>query len=240
MDMVRVCTHHIILILLTFYCSLCSAEENLIANKQTDDNETILASPANLASRYEHEILCSQARFLIEQNDYQEAIEIYTQLVESYPEYAYIRYLRAMLNHEQGNIEQACEDYEFLIAQDDANLCILNNLGAIYASNREYERAIDYFTQGISELSYIPEAHLNLAEAFMITKNYDAAINHYHSVIAFEPDNSDALFNLGVAYLKKGDYDNAQLQWEKALVISPQDIDVKAAWDSIVKARVSE
>lgn len=233
-------TPRFILILLIFCCSLCSAEENLNPNNQAENNEEIQSTPANSSSRYDHQILCSQAQFFVEQNNYQEAIGVYTQLVEAYPEYTYIRYLRAMLNHELGNIEEAREDYEFLLAHNDLNLSILNNLGAIYASNKDYEKAIDYFTQGISELSHIPEAHLNLAEAFMITKNYDAAINHYNNVIVFEPDNSDALFNLGVAYLKKGDYDNAQLHWEKALAISPQDIDVKAAWDSIVKARATQ
>ena len=178
-------------------------------------------------SKYDYESLVNMIQNYIRQKKYNKAVELCSLLLESFPDSAQIRYLRSSLNQKIGNFEQAIEDYNFLIKHEVADAKILNNLGAIYANDKEYREAMDLFIMATGDNPDIVEAHNNLAELLLQTKDYNRAIDEYKKVIDIEPDNVITLHNLGIAYMNIGDYKKAEEQWKKIIAIRPHDGDAK-------------
>ena len=177
-------------------------------------------------SKYDYESLSNMIKNSIRQKDYNSATRFCSLLLESFPNNAQIRYLRGNLNQKVGNLKEAIQDYNFLIQHKVADAIIINNLGAIYVDQKEYQKAIELFTNAIEKNPNMAEAHNNLAELFLLTKNSSRAIEEYNKTIQLEPKNITALYNLGIVYMNNGDYPKAKEQWEKILALNPEDDDI--------------
>jgi tetratricopeptide (TPR) repeat protein len=180
-------------------------------------------------SRYGYKSIYDIIQNSLGDKEYDRAVGACDLLLRSFPENSQLHYLRAILNQKMGNLKNAVEDYDFLIQEESANAEIFNNLGVIYAGNKEYNTAKELFLKAIGIDAVMSEAHNNLAETLMQLKDYDDAIEEYKKVLELESDNPKVLYNFGIAYMKKGDYRKAKEQWEKLIAIRPDDIDAKKA-----------
>ncbi len=203
-----------IMLVLNGFHMLCFAEEMY-------DNEGEAIAKEDIVNWHE------LATKYIGQKDYAGAVAIYNLLLKEFPNNADIYYLRGILTHQLGRVDEAKNDYQFLIDHGAADGTIFNNLGVLYAANEEFEQAYYWFNYAIREEPGNVEAHDNLAELFLRGNEYDDAIPAYNKVIEIEQNNVRALYNLGVTYAKIGDYEKAQKQWERILEINPEDYDIE-------------
>ena len=180
-------------------------------------------------SKYDYESILNLVQAYIRQKKYNEAATSLNLLVESSPDNTQLHYLRAMLNQKAGDLKAAVNDYNFLLEHRAADEQVFNNMGAIYANDKEYKQAMDLFVQAAAKAPDAVEVHDNLAQLFMRTGDYSRARDEYNIVVSSEPKNTTALYNLGVAYMNIADYAKAKEQWEKILAIAPQNDDVKNA-----------
>lgn len=180
-------------------------------------------------SKYDYESACNLIQNYIKEDNYNKAIKLCSDLLGSFPDDAQLRYLRAIVSQGLGNPEDAIEDYNFLIEHGIADAEIFNNLGAIYAYDKEYKKASDSFSEAIAKDPYMLEAYYNLAQLSMQTEDYGRAIDEYRKVIHEAPEDAEALHNLGIAYMGNGDYLNAKKQWNHILTIKPDDAKAKKA-----------
>ena len=180
-------------------------------------------------SRYDYRFLYNAIQDSVAKKKYSDAIDMCGILLKSFPENAQMYYLRAVISHKIGNMEQAIRDYDFLIQNKLADADVFNNLGVIYANNKEYQKAKELFLKAVKSNGKKAEIHDNLAEVLMQIKDYTNAIEEYNKVTEVEPDNTMAIYNSGVAYMKNRDYAKAKEQWEKILVVNPEDRDAKSA-----------
>ena len=96
-----------------------------------------------------------------------------------------------------------------------------NNRGIAFLNKRQYERAVDDFTQAISSKPSFFEAHANRAFAFDEMGQFDKAIEDYNNVIALNPTISQIYIKLGILYGKTGALDKAIETFGKSLEINP-------------------
>ncbi len=136
--------------------------------------------------------LAASAQELVSEKKYDQAIVLYTQLLESFPDNIPLHYLRALLNHQLGRLEQACQDYEFLVAENSTNASICNNLAAICAQNQQYQRALELLGEAAQQQPGCPQIHANLAQIYSQQKNYDLARAHWEKVLALDPEDQEA------------------------------------------------
>jgi Flp pilus assembly protein TadD len=180
-------------------------------------------------SKYGYNFVSGAIPDLIAQHNYTEAARLCGLLLNASPDNVRIRYLRGLLNQKTGELEQAAQDYDFLIKRGVADAEILNNAGTIYANNKDFEKAEGFFIAAIKKNPGMIEAHNNLADLFLQTEDYSRAIEEYNKVTQKEPENTRALYNLGIAYMKSGKHLIAKEQWEKVLAIKPEDGEAKKA-----------
>jgi len=198
------------------------------------DNIDRIENDDGSISRYDYKFFYNATQDYVSQKNYSEAINMCSLLLKSFPDNAQIHYLRAIISHKLGYAEQAIQDYNFLIENGLADADVFNNLGAIYADNKEYKKAAELFSMALKSDLKMTEAYNNLAEVLMQIKDYNGAIKEYNKVLKLEADNTRALYNSGIAYMKKGMYGKAREMWEKILSIKPDDADAKRALERLI------
>ena len=119
-----------------------------------------------------------------------------------------------------------------------ADAKIFNDLGSIYARNKEYPKAVDLFRKAIAESPDLAEAHFNLAELLFQNKDYTNAISEYKKVVKIKPQDIESLYKLGLAYMNNADQAKAIEQFEKALAINSEYAGVKIALEYLKNNKV--
>ena len=193
-----------------------------------DRIEKILNDDGSI-SKYDYGTILRTIENKVKAGNYNEAADLCDLLVQSFPKSNEVHYLRAVLNQKAGRLSKTAEDYKFMIDSQDTDAKVLNNLGAVYASDKDNQRAMEMFKKAAEKNGDMPEVHYNLAFLFMQAKDYNAAIDEYNKVIAKEPGDTTALYDLGVAYAFKGDNSAARDQFQKVLVIDNADESAKKA-----------
>lgn len=184
-------------------------------------------------SKYDYGAILKMIEDKTKKGKYEEAADLCDVLLESFPKSNEVHYLRAVLNHKAGRLSKTAEDYKFIIDNQSNDAKVFNNLGAIYASDKDNQRALDMFRKAAEKNGDMPEVHFNLAFLYLQEQDYNSAINEYNKVIAGEPDNTTALYNLGVAYALKGDNAEAKNLFQKVLEIDKGDDSAKRALQAL-------
>jgi tetratricopeptide (TPR) repeat protein len=100
--------------------------------------------------------------------------------------------------------------------------------GYEYLQKKQYDKAIEDFTEAIRLDPKLADAYLNRGVAFEKKKEYDKAIKDYTEVIRLSPKDGDAYFNRGVAYEKKEEYDKAIEDYTEAIRLDPKDSNARS------------
>ena len=179
------------------------------------------------------------ARSYIDHQNYVGAVRTYTLLLKDFPDNWRIYYLRGILQHRLGRLDEAHSDYSYLVDNNMADGLVFNNLGVISVEKGEWVNARQWFAKAIAQDPGMAEAHNNLAELFMRGQAYDKAAAEFNTVLALERGNTRALYNLGVTYMNMGDFAKAEQLWERALAVNPDDQDIKDILDQTKKQQTA-
>lgn len=90
---------------------------------------------------------------------------------------------RSIMPFAQGADRFAIQTYQQAIALDPINPNLRINLGSIYYSLGQYDKAIDAFKLAVLAKPDLPNAHYNLAITYRENNNYDLAIEEMDNVI---------------------------------------------------------
>jgi small glutamine-rich tetratricopeptide repeat-containing protein alpha len=92
-------------------------------------------------------------------------------------------------------------------------------------SSKEYEKALQHYTEAISISHTGPNSHVyysNRAAAFCYLGRYDAAVNDCKASIELNPQYEKAHARLGLSRFFMGDYRGAIEAYEHALELDPK------------------
>ena len=127
----------------------------------------------------------------------------------------------AAKNHQENKTDIAQELYNQVLKVDPNHLNALNNLGAIFKSSGEYQKAKSCYEKAIELNPNLVEAHNNRGNIFRELKDFEKAKDCYEKAIELNPSFVEAHNNLGRVFQKLGDHQKAKGCYEKAIEINP-------------------
>jgi tetratricopeptide (TPR) repeat protein len=111
--------------------------------------------------------------------------------------------------------------YKKAIELNSKNDMAYNNLGLLYSTRNEYQKAMKNFEKAI-ELNHNNKlVYANIGNIYKIEKKYDKAIKFYKKAIDINPI-VETYFSLGFIYDKRKEYDKAIYYYQKAIDINPK------------------
>jgi tetratricopeptide (TPR) repeat protein len=96
--------------------------------------------------------------------------------------------------------------------------------GLVYSQKKDYDLAIDNYSQAIRRNPKNPSLYYNRGVAHSKKGNYAQAIVDYTEAIRLNPKDADAVFNRAFAYKRKGEYDKAIADYTQVAQLNPKDV----------------
>lgn len=98
---------------------------------------------------------------------------------------------------------------------------IHNNLGDVYARQKNNERAIEEFKKAIEINPIYADAYHNMANTYQAMEKFEEAIVNYQKALELNPKLWQSHQNLAAIYFNQGNVPKAQAEIKKALEIIP-------------------
>ncbi len=170
----------------------------------------------------ESDAICDQAKTLLRERSYGEALALYEQAVAKDP--------RSIPAHEGvaaaafvlREFDKAAEHYKKLSMLDVRRAEPLINLGAVYNRMGDFGNAARTLRQAISKDRKSATAYYNLGIAYKGQNQQSLAISAYKEAIRLDPTMSEAHQNLGNVFFELGNCHSAIIEFEKALALNPK------------------
>ena len=96
-----------------------------------------------------------------------------------------------------------------------------NNLGFVYFSRKENDRAFPYFLRALELRPNYPDAHLNVAAVYARRGELTEAEEHIREAVALAPNRPLPHYNLGGIHFLRGEWDEAIIQYKIVLQLDP-------------------
>ena len=174
------------------------------------------------ASR-EAEKTSSEGYELYMQGSYDEAIQLLSEGIEKYPDYADLYTNRAMAYFESGDAEAAMEDLSRSLEIEADNPEAYSNRGYIELAYGEYQLAIADFYQAIELRGFFEQedglyyTYLNLGTALNQIDQHAEALLVYERALEIHPEDPELLNAVGLAKRTAGDLEGALETLNKAI-----------------------
>ena len=184
---------------------------------QTDNSEKLVG----LCDKYDKsqyrniEIFIKQADFYTKTKKTNLAKQKYEELTGFFPEDWRVWLGKGNAYFVETDLVKAKECYLKVIELNENEINSLNNLGAIYSKNKEYEKAIEYFEQCLKIDIGFMQAWVNLASAFVAINDYAQAESACLKCLEKEPNHLDCNIILIELYTKNGNPEKAKVLLSK-------------------------
>ena len=99
--------------------------------------------------------------------------------------------------HEKGLFNEALKKTDVLSNANPNNALIFNAYGIIYASLKNFEKSVNFFSKAINLQPEYIKAHNNLGNVLTHLGRFEEASQCYAKIVKLKPDFAEAHFNLG-------------------------------------------
>lgn len=123
--------------------------------------------------------------------------------------------------HQQGELEQAEQIYQKLLAVNPINSEVLHLLGVIAYQRGQFQHAINLISIAIEISPDIPDFFVNKGNALQELKLLGEAISSYEQAIALNPNYAEAYINMGAALKDLSRLQDAVKIFDKAILLRP-------------------
>ena len=123
----------------------------------------------------------------------------------------------ATKNHLENKLKAAEDLYNKVLEIDPNNTKALNNLGALYVTLGDTEKAKIQYEKAIIVSPLYAEAHNNLGAIFSRSQDFQKAIKYFKKAIEIKPEYYNAHINLGIVFTNLKENQNAESCFEKAI-----------------------
>ena len=154
-------------------------------------------------------------------NDYPQATQIYTKLVELEPSNPTHLHTLALSHYKNGNIAEAIEKYEETIKLQPNNPEAYNNLGIALNNQKQFKNALHNYKKAIEIYPNYIAATGNIGDLYYQTGEYEKAIEFYEKVLKLKPDHASANVSVGNSISALGDREGSVKSYKKAIEIDP-------------------
>ena len=154
---------------------------------------------------------------LYKQGKFQEAIDIFSNILEHEDDNAEIYNNMGLCYTKLGNFEQAEKSYTKSIKLNPLIPQTYINLSDLYYKSGDLSGAIGVLERGSYEIedNYVI-VHL-LARVYIEDSRYDMAITELEKILDAQPENYDAFYDLGRVYFELGNYEASISNFENVI-----------------------
>jgi tetratricopeptide (TPR) repeat protein len=130
----------------------------------------------------------------------------------------------------KGNSSDSIYHLEQVLKKDPLYIKAYNNIGNIWISLDNIDKALDYYFMALSldpakikqKNQNLSSIHLNLGSILLHRKMADEAAYHFQAGLNLNPHNAQANYLMGVTLMQTGEYDQAENYFKKALLLDPE------------------
>ena len=178
-----------------------------------------------------------KGNLLIQQEKYDEALEIFNEFLEKFPEIYQVHLNIGSCYLKKGDLDKAEAEFRLVLdkaketlgdyTQDpQASLRAFTALGEVYIQKEDFETAQKYFSQALEISPEDEVAAYNVGEVFFSHQQTNDAIKYFELAIEIKPDWSQPFYKLGYVYLNKGDFDKSLEYFNKFIEMDPDNPEV--------------
>jgi predicted O-linked N-acetylglucosamine transferase (SPINDLY family) len=161
----------------------------------------------------------SLAQACTARGDRDQAIALYTEVIQLAPEKALAYYKRGNLLKDRGQLEAALADYDRAITLDPGYAYALCNRGVVLSRLARFEAALDSYDRAIVLTPDDALAHFNRADVLRELQRPEEALASYDRALAIRPDYPECLCNRGILLAALGRTDEARVSFDRAIAI---------------------
>lgn len=147
--------------------------------------------------------LSEQATLAFGKSDWQEARQLYNQILEHEPENPMILANLGAIEYQLGDYTASCYYLERALAKKPELISSREMLGMAYHLNKKPLRAVAALATAVADQPESPRAHNQLAVVLQAMAWYDGAEKSLLKAIQLNPDYRDAHFNLALIYVDR-------------------------------------
>src|SRR6202041_2493286 len=161
----------------------------------------------------------------VQEGDYIEGISLMNDLLEMYPRDKHLLYLAGnWLMLEEGN-QQAQRIMEKALAIDKNFPAALNDLGYLYARNREFDKGFANMDRYVALLPKEPNPQDSYGELLRMAGRFEQSLEHYRAALKIDPDFVTSRVGLGDTYALMGNQEQARIEYDKAIRFAHTEAD---------------
>ena len=176
-------------------------------------------------------------RFLVQQKDYERALDILEQMIVDNPEDVKVQIQRALVYVEMKDPHRAITDLKRVVQVHPSELRVRDYLGWLYEQTDDVEGAIEAYLTNIDMDSTFYDSHIHLGILLYRLTRYDEATRYLSRAARLKPGNPETHLLLGLSYLQGEKFERATSAFEKGLEYHPKDEDLRfnlgAAYDKL-------
>ena len=188
----------------------CYSEMGLYENALNSIDQALNMDSTDLVN------LERKANILYEMGNAKSAIDVYTQVLNTQPEYAFGYYRRGWFKELTGDFDGAIEDLSICVVLDPEESYAFETRGDIYLRQDKKELAEADFLKVI-EIENTPEKYSCIHYAYQGLGQYDKAIEMMDSIIAREEDRAGSYYYAACLYSRMDNKQKALEYLEKSL-----------------------
>lgn len=107
-----------------------------------------------------------------------------------------------IIGNTEKDLKTAIKAYEQAIKLDDKFYQAYYNIGSLYLSVQNYDKAIEYFTNSIKYKKEFAYGYYNLGCTYLKKEQFNSARKCFEAAIKLNPEEPDYYYNLGYTYKK--------------------------------------
>lgn len=134
-----------------------------------------------------------------------------------------------------GDISGAVKAYLDVVEVDPKFAGAWVNLGTVYFTARDFEKAKLYYSKAIEADPQYPLAHFNLGNLYDELGNRSDALVQYQTALKLHPQYADAHYNIALLYQASGQLLRAMSHWKIYLKLDPS-----SAWSGIARRELKK
>jgi tetratricopeptide (TPR) repeat protein len=161
--------------------------------------------------------LVSEADKLLQQKNYQAAIDKYAEAIVAEPNYANAHYSKGVAHYSLNQYDESAEELTAALAQGYKPLDVYKLRWNIYYQKKDYDNAL----KDLQELMKLEPANAaygrSLGDIYLGKKDWQAALDAYKKSSQANPNDADLLYLMAVAYYNLGETSEQEIAASDAI-----------------------